>query len=397
MKTIHLEKTTLILAGLLLALLLNLASASAQTGCFTYKESTFYCSDLSQVQAEEECSLYEKCNLEKNYFPQKSCGSNSNEQQFPQCQLVLCKSSCNKELSGKCAAGEVPENEMVSWCSPGCCRFDYMGGSFCEFKENKGLCEIEARNKEAPGFNFNQQLSEEECLDICSQQLFLGTKITEGLVLEKVSEFSEFQPQLQEPLTVSESEIEDIVESVGVPEEKPQKSSSMILWVILLIIFVLAMYYFFSKNKLFFRKFREEISLKKKSLKEKPSPWWLHPFFSPELRRKLQTLRLKRKHKIKEFEKETVLSEFGPKAKLSVKKEFRKLKGLIREYKMKKKRLTKFPEEKSTFEKLEELSTKIKEKEQKIVGEFSEVSPQIIKKPEQDKIITELRKLAREK
>jgi hypothetical protein len=152
-----------LLALFLLALLIPIAYA--QIGCFTHVNSPFYCSDLDAIQAQQECSIYEDCILEQNFFPDQTC---IDVISFPECSYVNCKSSCQPEISGLCLAGEIPAGEETQWCSPGCCMFPYYGGDYCEYQANKWLCENDAQNKGASNLAYFTEFSEEQCTASCS-------------------------------------------------------------------------------------------------------------------------------------------------------------------------------------------------------------------------------------
>ncbi|MEK6900670.1 MAG: hypothetical protein AABX05_06090, partial [Nanoarchaeota archaeon] len=143
-------------------------SVSAQQGCFIYEESPFYCTGISAEKAEQECSSYENCDYTRSFFENQDCSSAEN---FPQCQRLLCKSSCQQEYAGKCLSGEVPEGEENKWCSPGCCQFSYYGGNYCSFADNKWNCEVESKNKEVSQYIFAFPLSQNECQQSCQEGL----------------------------------------------------------------------------------------------------------------------------------------------------------------------------------------------------------------------------------
>lgn len=60
--------------------------AIAETGCFTYKDSPFFCSDIQREQAINECQLY-GCNVEQTFIlkevvPNQKYLKNANFQQL---------------------------------------------------------------------------------------------------------------------------------------------------------------------------------------------------------------------------------------------------------------------------------------------------------------------------
>ncbi|MBI4980004.1 hypothetical protein HZC30_00435 [Candidatus Woesearchaeota archaeon] len=145
------------------AVLISASFALAEDGCFTYADSPLYCKTISIEEAQDECSLYEDCTLEAAF----SSGTCDDTSAFPSCQKVLCKSSCSETFVEECSAGIIPEEEQAEWCSPGCCKFSYSEGDFCEYKPSKWLCEVEAKNKNIVQFNFGIS-DEEQCADSCA-------------------------------------------------------------------------------------------------------------------------------------------------------------------------------------------------------------------------------------
>ena len=57
------KKRFILMLVLILSILFSMTLTLAQSGCFLYSESPFYCSDLSEEKAEAECLLYEDCAL----------------------------------------------------------------------------------------------------------------------------------------------------------------------------------------------------------------------------------------------------------------------------------------------------------------------------------------------
>lgn len=143
--------------------LLSLALASAQTGCFVYPDSELYCSEITLEQAQHEC-FYNDCDADEMFYLGDSCNDLT---KFPNCEKILCKSSCQLEFSGKCTFGKITENKKQEWCSPGCCQFNYYDNNYCGYKNSKWLCDVEASNKEATEFSFDISKSESECYTFC--------------------------------------------------------------------------------------------------------------------------------------------------------------------------------------------------------------------------------------
>src|SRR3989344_8219448 len=113
---------------LIILLCLALPFSWADPGCFFHPDSQWYCQMLTPEEAVEECSFFGDCQLHQAYFPGKDC------QGFEQCQKVLCKSSCASEYRGLCHEGEA--SSVPEWCTPGCCKVEYFGHTFCEPLQN---------------------------------------------------------------------------------------------------------------------------------------------------------------------------------------------------------------------------------------------------------------------
>lgn len=149
---------------LILVFLVAMKFAVAEQGCYIFKESNHYCSDLEESLASADCSNYGNCNLNEVFLAGNSC---NDPQIFPECEKILCKNTCNYEVLGKCISGELMPGEEAVWCKPGCCQFNYGETRFCDFKENQGSCKTEADNHQTNTFDFKLN-SKQECLKICS-------------------------------------------------------------------------------------------------------------------------------------------------------------------------------------------------------------------------------------
>lgn len=251
---------------LALCLVFLVSLVYAEEGCYTYKNSPLYCFNMEETAAFEECLSYEECNFEQAFFSGEDCEEVIG---FPDCKEVLCKSTCDYDFLGRCSGGEVPPGGEEEWCMGGCCRFDFSGGNFCEFKDKKWSCEVEASNKGAIGINFDNLIGEQACQESCNQVLLLGESNTEGLLVEDIGEVlpgldlgdmtpeEVFQEELSEELTTvpdetmvdSEGESEDSEEmeletgeSAGDKKEKP-----LWPWVVSFVLLAGAIFYLFWK------------------------------------------------------------------------------------------------------------------------------------------------------
>lgn len=137
---------------------------SAQEGCFFFPDSPAYCQTVSMEQAQQECFFFTDCDLSRDFFIDKNCNDLS---QFPSCRKILCKSSCTFEFAGSCPAGEVPETEIESWCSSGCCWFEYSNKLYCGEQSTQWRCQVQAKNKEAPSVGYDSSANPSQCLQFC--------------------------------------------------------------------------------------------------------------------------------------------------------------------------------------------------------------------------------------
>ena len=223
---------------LLIIILSGLASAQLQEGCYTFQDSLLYCYDLNENEALEDFLLYSQPEFNQYFYPQQQCTD------FAECREIFCKSTCNYQYLGNCLGGEVEAGKELEWCSPGCCRFDYLGTSLCEYKNNKWLCEVEAKNKEAALFNFDPSLDQFSCQNYCSSAL-LGS-ISQGLNMEVVG-----QPLISLPKPVQK----EIFPPAPIVEKKtetaPGKNGTVIWFLLLTVIFIgaVSFYLLYWKNR----------------------------------------------------------------------------------------------------------------------------------------------------
>ncbi|MEK6938871.1 MAG: hypothetical protein AABX04_07565 [Nanoarchaeota archaeon] len=250
---------------------------SAQTGCFIYSDSAFYCTDMETEQAQQECFFYSDCGLEKHFSTEDNC-QNLNE--FPFCKKVWCKSTCREEFLGKCSAGSFDLSEKEQWCSPGCCQFKYSEEEYCNFKKNHWLCEIESKNKEAPTYSFNSPLSEEVCLHQCGEI------------------------SAEEEQTTIGKENSSLLVSPLVQEENKNSSVGIFWWVLLILILFLG-FYFWIRWKSKFDSLRKRSSLTENSFRP-PGTSSVRSRFT--FKKKLTP---QQKHHLKEKERKKFFAETG--------------------------------------------------------------------------------------
>ena len=79
-------------------------------GCFTYKDSPFFCSDISKEQAESECELY-GCNFNQVFFSSRSC---TEKEMLQKCNLNVPVVEHFEIIEETTPKIEIPEEETES-------------------------------------------------------------------------------------------------------------------------------------------------------------------------------------------------------------------------------------------------------------------------------------------
>jgi hypothetical protein len=371
---------------------------AAEEGCFLYEDSPLYCNAISFEEANEECSYFEECDVD-SIFVEDDCNA------FPQCEQILCQSTCDYQFAGTCSGGAVPEGEEDMWCSEGCCFFQEDSGNNCEISKNKWTCNINAKNKDAPMFLFDKKVvNEQACSLLCGE----NSQMLANLAFEEVFD----DPSL--PLIASSNSQDEIFDEEetekGKDEKTNEKSESKTLdeesgfgflgWFafVFAIIFAVFLYFHYKRSFDFSHLFNkkgnndlaEDNSLGTSANMEK-SPFWLSPFLSNPLAKiRLKKIKEKRRHKVKKEQRENFLKEHHLEIKDMTSGEFKKLKKLVRDFSFSKKDAF-VREEKKIFNNLDELIHKRKEV-QSVPAENSLSS----KKQSLD-IIEELRKIVKKK
>jgi hypothetical protein len=404
MKSFYFKSWIFVLVSLLL-----IPFIQAESGCFLYPESVFYCTDLDFNKANEECVLAGDCQLQEVYFSNQNC---QDANQFPHCQKVFCKSSCTEEYLGKCNAGAVPDNGEAEWCSAGCCQFNSYAGDYCGYKKNKWLCEIDAKNKDTTQFSFDNPLTQQQCLQKCSQLSGLDPTVE----LEEVSEpiilpalLSEVNPITDSSAIVENDDVQTISQTNQQKVELPQLDLSIgKVWMLFVIFGIIGfiIYIHFKQKSFASLKKKTESPVSKKTNTEDYSEFKIHPelyswgnFFStnPEKKNIIKKIKEKRKHKSKERKRQDFFTEFGLDYPNLKPNEFEKLKKLIIKQKFRKKTLPK--EEIKALEKLEKLIRPIKKnqgKEKQSPEQVNKVSEKDRKRAEEIKnVISKLKKIVK--
>ncbi len=346
--------------------------ALADDGCFTYTDSPLYCKTISIEEAQDECWLYDDCNIETAFLP----GTCDDTSTFPMCQKVLCKSSCSETFVEECTAGIIPEEEIEQWCSPGCCKFSYSGEKFCGYKSSKWGCEIEAKNKGVAQFNFGIA-TEEECVDSCT--------VTTTLPEEKNVPI---EPKAETTL------INNFTNGTG----KTETDSSGMGWflVFLLVVIVGGVLFYYRKlisfNVINFTSTsKEELEDVMPKIDTEENDSFSKTLWKYLVKERLKPLTDKYQHKIKNKHREEFLREVGLMAEPKPETTFSKLKKMARKSKHSEHPQPKLPEEKKALVRLNELTAKSS-------PNFAKVPPISVKpisKP--NAAIEELKKVAKGK
>jgi hypothetical protein len=289
---VFVKKTKRVKRTVILLLVFTLFSslAIAETGCFTYKYSPFFCSDIPREQAANECQLY-GCNLKQTFYSERSC-------------------------------------------------------------------------------------SEPDILKKCE--------------LSTIVDIPEELPAVPELIQELDEELAEET------DEKEGTNYALGIGIIILFIALFIIYFIFKQNPDYLKTlFLPKKQHKKPSLNAiQKAPKWLILKDNSRLEKQKSRWKKKHQHKINEFHRSEQLHQFGPLPKQSVTREFRKLKGLVRTYKRRKKQIHKSnPEE--HFAKLDQLTKEIKEKEQAIIQTHSQIDPKIIKKHELDNLMKDLKDISK--
>ncbi len=312
---------------LIVVLLLSFPFLLAAPSCFLYENSPLYCTDLEQGEAESECLQYGDCTMPQ-YFTTDACSFR------PECQKVICKSSCLEEFVGKCITGAIPFGEEAAWCSSGCCSFAYDGQNYCNLKPTKWHCENEAYNRGSPEFSFDTDKDEEICMAFCA------SGASAGLIPEPVT--TEFTPPPSTPLPTT---TEDLVEL----ETTAPATSNIWIWGIVLLLFALLIFLVEYK-----RIKRHVPPVPSENKTAAPIKTFFSPFqHDPVVQERLHILRTKHFSQLKAHEREKLFTAFGI-ASASERDFFLKLGDLIRRYRRKHPSRVSSPE-RAVFTRLEEL------------------------------------------
>lgn len=292
--------------------LFSIKLISAQEGCYLYPDSQLYCFSLENQDALEDCMSHDDCRLSEVFFPDQDC---QDQTTFPVCEEVFCKSTCDYTFLGKCLGGKITPGQEQLWCSPGCCRF-HSTPPFCSFQQTKWLCEVEARNKAAPQFNFDPSLTQAACQAYCSQTP--PQTITQNLPMEPVSPPpslpvvevktpSSFTPPTTATSPSTPSQPAPSPTKTTPPSEETleveEKTSFPILKLLFFLLLLIALFFWlYHKNKS-----KKEIS----SITKKRIPFFTSRKRIAQRREKLRKLIEERNKKRREQERAELFSLFG--------------------------------------------------------------------------------------
>ncbi|PIN87525.1 hypothetical protein COV12_03410 [Candidatus Woesearchaeota archaeon CG10_big_fil_rev_8_21_14_0_10_32_24] len=267
----------------------------ASNGCFVNKGSSKYCTDLSHVEAQEECSFSDTCDLNSDFLEGQSCNF------VEDCRQILCKSSCKVEFAGLCAFGEVPQGNEQEWCSSGCCQFTYgVEGNqeYCQSTPGQWKCEVEAINRDQISYGFESNSHcEMSCQDFSYQATSHPVSVTKKQFTTILLEES------KKPKSAVQKEV--YLPKEVVSEEKTGSEFSFFWWILLIgvVVFVII------KWSSWFKPRDEDFT-------EEMVPSKSFNFLSPFISNPFTTLRIKKmkrehQHKRKEQRMDNLFGEVG--------------------------------------------------------------------------------------
>ncbi|NQV91170.1 hypothetical protein HQ489_01740 [Candidatus Woesearchaeota archaeon] len=284
------RKVSFIVVLLILSSLIIIPSlASAVNGCFVDKESSKYCTDISDIEAQEECSFSDTCDLTLDFLEDQLCTF------VDECQKILCKSSCKVEYRGQCVFGEVPQGDEQEWCSSGCCQFTFGNQEYCQSTPGQWKCEVEAINRDQTTYGFESNANcETSCQDFTYQATSYPVSISKKQFTTILLEESK-KPVKKETSPPKEAKNEDEKES----------SFSFFWWILIIGLIILIAV----KWKSWFKS--DDGNLVEEGYAPK-SPGLFSPFLSnPFTKARIKKMKREHKHKRKEQRMENLFGEAG--------------------------------------------------------------------------------------
>src|SRR3989338_196891 len=334
-------------------------SLSAQSGCFIEKDSSFYCQTIDKEQATEECQN-KQCNIETSFIEDKDC----TKENFPQCEQILCKSSCQNDFLGNCLSGPIPDDNKAEWCTPGCCAYPVNDQVKCSYQNRKGICEAQARNKNEKEFYY-QPLDKQSCESLCTTEIATTQDLEENnFLVYKVQSFKTISNNStpSQPTTAKTK-----TESKTSPAEKKESSSNSFIWLLAIIIFAGLGYYFYTQQQKH-QSPTEEVRLTHPESLSTTSSTSLIPQFNFKTTPQSEALKHLHTTKVKEHEREDFFQSFGH---FATKAQYegshlKTLKNIVELYERKKLSIppTLTPKEKKALDLLQDLVSKTKQQQQ---------------------------------
>ncbi len=244
-------------------------SSLASTGCFLHPDSSYFCQEITEEQAEEECAFFQ-CNPKEQFQSNNFClGQEA-------CQKILCKTTCREEYAGRCSSGKAEPSD----CTPGCCQFDYYNATYCSYLESKSNCLIEAQNREVLDYRFSS-LSKTDCQQICASGKILSS------TNEKIQKASSLEP-------------------VQPAESSATGKTPIIFFLLPTAIFAAILFYFLWKRA------HHQPQVKEEQVKEEKKLPWFFPLPSrPQVQAQINRLKKEHKHRLKHQQGEALLTEAG--------------------------------------------------------------------------------------
>lgn len=290
-------KTTLTL----LFVLLTISLALAETGCFLEKDSSFYCQTIDKDQATEECQL-KQCTLEKSFIPNTPCTTKT----YPECEQILCKSSCQLDFAGNCRSGSIPEEHKQEWCTPICCAYIIDDKITCAPQFRQGICESQAKNKNLNTY-YTLASKKQQCETLCETNINTLKDLNTHEFLKHTLSNSPSQ-QNTTPSTLKTKSTTS--ETTNKSSEQSSSSTGLIFFFLLLIGASVA-YFLYTQKKinLKFQNPFETTPQEPSSPKIKPAS----PITPLNLSLTPQSQELKQQHqtKVKQHEREDFFHTFG--------------------------------------------------------------------------------------
>jgi len=380
---------------IIILVLLTLPLVLAESGCFLSKDSSFYCQTIDKDQAIEECQN-KQCDLKTSFIENKDC----TKENVPQCEQILCKSSCQNDFLGNCLSGPIPDDNKEAWCQPGCCAYLANEEVKCSYQNRQGICEAQARNKNENEFYY-QPLEKPQCETLCT------TKITNiqdlspnGFTLHQVqssktssSNTTSSSPSIQLTTESPKTKTTPKTTTPPSPTEKKESSSNSFIWLLVIIILAGIGYYLYNQQQKQ-QQPNEEVHVTPSGSSptfSSPPPITLFNFKTTP-----QSAALKHLHdtKVKEHERDDFFQSFGHFATIAQYEgsHLKTLKNIVELYDRKKLTIPQnlSPKEKKALDLLQDLVSKTKQQQIPSTPILNQTKPQPKLSPLQQKKKKEL-------